>query len=321
MAIVVEDGTLITGANSYVSRDELRNYAAARGLDIPAVAPTAPVTVYSNCAGSGDRTSGDDLVTVASNITLSSGTVENIVDGDKANTASEGALLPTGVDENDYISFDFGEGNLKYIDAFKVWGAVTDIGAWVIEASNDNTNWVEQKASFTLNTDTLGYEHTFTPTSTLGFRCWRLRKDTGATSGTKWVTEVEFKIADEKIAQLITKAMDYIESLEFKGVKRIETQALQWPRADVAIDGYLIDLDEIPQLLKEGQMEAALAIDNGEDPLADIGRVTTKSSVGPISVEYAPGRATTIVRRLNSKLRKLIRGGSSGGTSFIVSRG
>jgi len=121
--------------------------------------------------------------------------------------------------------------------------------------------------------------------------------------------------------QLLIRAMDYVESLEYQGLKLTEGQPLQWPRAGVVVDGYLIDTDDIPELLKNVEMETAMSIDNGEDPLADIGRVKNKATVGPISVEYAAGQATTIVRKITAQLRKLLAGGGSNGTSFTVNRG
>lgn len=121
--------------------------------------------------------------------------------------------------------------------------------------------------------------------------------------------------------QLLIKAMDYIEGLSYKGTKVTSTQALQWPRIGVVIDGYVNSSDNIPTELKNGEMETAVAIDGGEDPLADIPRTTTKSTVGPISVEYATGSSsTTIVRKINNQLRKLLANGSNG-TSFTVNRG
>lgn len=121
--------------------------------------------------------------------------------------------------------------------------------------------------------------------------------------------------------QLLIKAMDYIESLDFIGLKYVISQPLQWPRWGVVIDGYYEQVEDIPQLLKDGLAEVAIAIDNGEDPLADIARVKTKVKVGPISTEYAPGQSTSIVRRIDNKLYKILKGSGGGGTSFNVDRG
>lgn len=122
--------------------------------------------------------------------------------------------------------------------------------------------------------------------------------------------------------QLLIIAMDYIESLDYKGIKRKEEQPLQWPRFDVVVDGYYLDIDEIPKLLKEGLMETAIATDAGNDPAQDVPRETRKEKVGPLEVEYATGSsALTIVRRINNKLYKLLKSGGTSGGSFIVDRG
>lgn len=121
--------------------------------------------------------------------------------------------------------------------------------------------------------------------------------------------------------QLLIRAMDYIESLEFAGYKWTNTQPLQWPRSNVWVDGYLTDADEIPDELKNGLMQTAMAIDDGEDPLQNLTRQTKSETAGPVSVEYMDGSAaTTIVRKITAQLRKLLKGGVSG-TQFNVGRG
>lgn len=120
--------------------------------------------------------------------------------------------------------------------------------------------------------------------------------------------------------ELIVKSMDYIESLAFKGVKLTQNQPLQWPRADVYVDDYLISVDDIPSDLTKGQYEVCLAINNGEDPLADVARAQQSVKVGSLSVTYASGSSsTTTVRKISSALRKLLVNGGSG-SSFTVKR-
>lgn len=121
--------------------------------------------------------------------------------------------------------------------------------------------------------------------------------------------------------ELIIQAMDYIESLEYKGYKLTETQALVWPRGGVLVDGYYIDTDEIPQLLKDGQAEACLAIDAGNSPLADVERQVSKEKVDVIEVEYMDNAVSnTIVKKISAKLRKLLVSSQSG-LAFTVRRG
>lgn len=123
---------------------------------------------------------------------------------------------------------------------------------------------------------------------------------------------------DADVEELIIKAMDYVESLGFKGIKFTQDQALQFPRANVYVDGYLISTDEIPSDLIKGLNEVILSINNGEDPLADIARVQSSVKVGSLEVEYAPGSSTTLVRKISAALRKLLT--SAGGSSFNVKR-
>lgn len=110
--------------------------------------------------------------------------------------------------------------------------------------------------------------------------------------------------------ELLIQAMDYIESLDYKGDKWTFDQALSWPRVNVVIDGWVQNVEDIPQQLKDGQMETALAIDAGNGPLIDLPRSTSRERVGEIEVEYTPGTSSTVVvRKINYKLRKILANG------------
>lgn len=151
---------------------------------------------------------------------------------------------------------------------------------------------------------------------------------TQVTGANSYVTTAELSTyADERGVtisaaeqeDLLIEAMDYIESQSFKGYKLTETQALQWPRGDVLVDGYYIDTDEIPTLLKEAQMESALAIDAGNSPIANIERKKDRVVVGEIEVEYSSSSSSQVIlQKVDLKLRKLIKNG--GGSSFSVIR-
>lgn len=119
--------------------------------------------------------------------------------------------------------------------------------------------------------------------------------------------------------ELLIRAMDYVESLNFIGIKLTQDQPLQWPRANVVIDGYYVYTDVIPNELKKGLMETALSIDNGEDPLANVPRQKSSVQVGDLAVTYEKGQATTTVRKISASLKKLVT--SMGGASFKVDRG
>ena len=120
------------------------------------------------------------------------------------------------------------------------------------------------------------------------------------------------------LEQLIIKSMDYLEGLSFTGYKANKTQSLQWPRGSVIIDGYYVDIDSIPQELKDAQMATCLEIEAGNDPLSTIKQEKQSVTVGPISTTYKTGSsASPISRTINTPLRQLL---SSGGAGFSVNR-
>lgn len=114
--------------------------------------------------------------------------------------------------------------------------------------------------------------------------------------------------------ELLTQAMDYIETLQFQGTKLLFTQGLQWPRVNVWIDGWYNNADNIPKELKNGQIQVAIAIDQGNAPDADIPRYTDSEKVGDIEVHYAAGAPSTPVNvKVHNALYKLLAGGGAGG--------
>ena len=112
---------------------------------------------------------------------------------------------------------------------------------------------------------------------------------------------------------LLIKSMDSIEQKNYKGWKTDSTQALQWPRVNVCVDGRILASDEIPALLIEGQYETAIAIDQGNDPLAPIDPKVKSEKVDVIEVVYSDTAANAVVvKAINNKLRKLLCGANSG---------
>lgn len=106
---------------------------------------------------------------------------------------------------------------------------------------------------------------------------------------------------------LLIQSMDYLESLDYIGMKHTEDQPLQWPRDEVWIDGYYIERETIPTELKRGQMAVAVAIDKGNDPLSTVDRGVKREKADVVEVEYmdnAPAEA--INRTINAALKKLL---------------
>lgn len=111
---------------------------------------------------------------------------------------------------------------------------------------------------------------------------------------------------------LLIKAMDYIESLSYKGVKRERDQPLQWPRFNVCVDGYYLESTTIPEELKNGLMQTAIAIEENNDPLQVLPRNVKREKTDVIEVEYFGGNAVDINRKIRAALWKLLSPGNAG---------
>jgi len=130
-----------------------------------------------------------------------------------------------------------------------------------------------------------------------------------------------YTIVATDLSYLLIKAMDYIESLQFIGVKKTRNQPLQWPRYSVRYDGYTLDSTQMPQMLLDALCETAIAVDQGYDPLAVLPRNIAKIKVDEIEIEYAQSTsAQALAVSIRYKLWKLLHGGL-GSNSFTVGKG
>lgn len=122
--------------------------------------------------------------------------------------------------------------------------------------------------------------------------------------------------------QLI-KSMDYIEGhrAKFKGCKNTRDQPLQWPRYNVTIDGYWVDNDEIPEELKEAQMEAAIFINSSEILKSGTIQNIQREKLDKLEVAYFSGGSYEVSRTdtVDAKLNVLLKSGSFG-LNGVVSR-
>ena len=115
-------------------------------------------------------------------------------------------------------------------------------------------------------------------------------------------------------SQLLIEAMDWIESLKYQGIKQTKIQPLQFPRYKVWVDGYPLTANTIPQQIKNGQMEAAIAVDQTTDALQDIPRKTIEEKVGSIEVRYAPNSSSNVYSiKARNAIWKLLENGSANG--------
>lgn len=141
---------------------------------------------------------------------------------------------------------------------------------------------------------------------------------TGVAGANTYLSEDEFaayasargKIITGSLEQLIIQAMDYVETLRFRGQKNSSDQALQWPRVGATRDGYELSSTTIPSELKDGVAEVALSIQAGDNPLATLSRETKREKVGDIEVEYSMAASQNpVMQAARAKLDKLVQGG------------
>jgi hypothetical protein len=106
---------------------------------------------------------------------------------------------------------------------------------------------------------------------------------------------------------LITKSMDFMESKNYLGRIVASTQALQWPRSGVTIDGYGVLSTTIPQLLKDAQLAVCMEIEAGNNPLSTLKQEKQSVTIGPISTTYKTGSSSSPTSRaVNVYFKKLV---------------
>lgn len=117
--------------------------------------------------------------------------------------------------------------------------------------------------------------------------------------------------SDASKEMALRKAVTYLDNVyrgAWKGLRAAQTQALAWPRYDVIDeDGFVLPVDEIPEVLKRAQFEAADLIAEGVNLEATIERPIKREKVGPLEVEYMDGAAAQAqYQAIHNYLRGLI---------------
>lgn len=112
--------------------------------------------------------------------------------------------------------------------------------------------------------------------------------------------------------QLLRKATGYMQQTyngRWKGVQATSTQALDWPRVGVLVNGWVVPNLTIPVDLANACAELALRAASA-DLSPDVGPQVTSETVGSISVSYAVGaRQTTAFKAVDNLLAKYLTGG------------
>lgn len=121
---------------------------------------------------------------------------------------------------------------------------------------------------------------------------------------------------DANVEALVFRAMDYFEAQNFQGYKSIESQSLQWPRANVVIDGYTIGSNEIPKEVKQSIYELAYTEEQGEGELNAVDRKVIREKVASIEVEYSGNSSSRNINvSTSSAMKKLL---AYGGQNRVI---
>lgn len=135
---------------------------------------------------------------------------------------------------------------------------------------------------------------------------------------TQYATDRGFTLSGDP-DQLGLRAMDYLETQNWKGQKTDPNQPLEWPRSGVYVDGQLIDSSTVPSDIEKAQAQLSIEIDQGNDPNAVIGRATKKEKLDTLEVEYQDNASTTFYSpQVNRYLDKYLDSANSGYSFGIV---
>lgn len=119
-------------------------------------------------------------------------------------------------------------------------------------------------------------------------------------------------VSTPNAAIALTKAMDYMETKQYKGYKTDNDQVLDWPRQYVYVDNVLLDSAIVPSGIIKAQHVIALSIANGYDPLATIERAVKREKVDVLEVEYQPNAPSSpILRSINAALSDYVASATS----------
>lgn len=248
---------------------------------------------YENEGGTGDRSA---LITTSASPSLSSINPSALINGLTDNVFAFYAVTNTNL----FLKFDFRKNASKLITEIKWKQSNSSLhGVWKIQASNDDTNWIDVSENFTLGGAAI--QTISVDPGGRAYRYFRFLGVSGSTSGSPYINEVEFKI--------IGTHADGIESYNRipKGIAGNLEEAWFFNDTDGnavkgAINGYEIDLD-LPT--DPNYIKTAKGI---------------KTEVGLIQTPFLNGvRAVTIVYRTNTDGNSgfILSGGSASGSGVI----
>lgn len=97
----------------------------------------------------------------------------------------------------------------------------------------------------------------------------------------------EIPTDDTTCEHLLMQAMDFLDSVNWKGSRSAPDQPLAWPRDGVFIDGEKVDKEIIPTRIKQAQCRLAVeAQETDLNPTQSGGAVTMERVEGAVTVQY-----------------------------------
>ncbi len=148
---------------------------------------------YANAGGTGNRTAS---ITVTTDVGTSSGSVQNLVNGNTTLDATNAWLVTTASWVGKYIRFDFVTPRLITALRFTNQTAGYDHGTARFGGSNDASSWTYYGSAVTIKSDLGPTEYTELATNVTGYRYYQLEGVTGNANGNTFMAEVEFKIGN-----------------------------------------------------------------------------------------------------------------------------
>jgi hypothetical protein len=120
---------------------------------------------------------------------------------------------------------------------------------------------------------------------------------------------------DIALAHATRELDDYIK---FEGTKATETQALQWPRYDIHIDGYYVENTTIPQQLKDATAEYAKWLLNSDRTAEEDTLGFTSLSAGSLRMDIDPGDRKSTIPKVVQQMLSEIGGAIGSGTAKVT---
>jgi predicted phage tail protein len=152
--------------------------------------------------GFGTATSYDDgdrtlSIATSTDLTLTTGTINNLVDGSEVADAAGSTQFSAETVAGKFIKFDFT--NPRIIDE-AIWlqgGTPVTQGTWKWQGSTDDSIWVDIGVSFEI-TAVASLTMTQLNGNTTEYQYYRLLGISGSSEATAWQTEINFKIDGDK---------------------------------------------------------------------------------------------------------------------------